>query len=285
MISAQAGRRTAVITGGTDGIGAATARALRDGGVDVVVLGRSQTKADRLLAEDRDRPGSLRAIVTDLALMANVVAAVSELRRSTNRIDLLLHAVGVLVAGTRHTTEGLELDFATSYLGRYLFLEEASRVGLLHPGTRLVNVAASAPRVPRLAQVEFGSLAAVEGRTGMRGHGQAQLANDLLTAVAPARYGITAVGYGPGAVDTSIRRDIPRLALAVLGPLYARTTRTPERAAADVVTAFDDPGLAPGTASFRNRSGGFPPSGYVTDPRRQQELMAVSEALVARALS
>lgn len=276
---------TAVVTGGTDGIGAATVRLLRERGADVIAVGRSRTKADALRAEETHRSagsGRLDVRIADLGLMTEVVHLVENL--TVPRVDLLVHAVGVLLTKAEHTTEGLEKDFAVSYLGRYLFLEQAHRRGLLTDRTRLVNLAASAPRVPRFAQVEFSSLAQVEARTGMRAHGQAQLANDLLTALAPDRYGITAVGYGPGAVDTSIRREVPVLARAVLRPLYAVATRRPEQAATDVLAAVTDPELPRGSATFRNRRGAFAPAAYVTDHQRQQDLLTVSAALVDRAL-
>lgn len=270
--------RVAVVTGGTDGIGAATARVLRSRGADVVVLGRSRDKADRL------RPVGIRPVVADLSLMTEVVAAVDQVQALAPRVDLLVHAVGVLLTRAEHTAEGLEKDFAVSYLSRYLFLEEAARRGMLHPGTRMVNIAASAPKVPRIARMEFSSLAEVEARVGLRGHGQAQLAADLLTAAAPGRYGMTAVGYGPGAVATNIRREVPAIARAVLGPLYALATRRPEEAAADVVAALTDPDIPPGSATFRTRRGPFPPDPFVTDTRRQQDLLTVSETLTTRAL-
>ncbi len=276
--------RVAVVTGGTDGIGAATARALRARGADVVVLGRSPEKADRLLAEIAPAagPGSLRAIVSDFAVLANVRSAVERLHQHVDRIDHLVHAVGVLITRAEYTAEGLEMDFAISYLSRFLFLEETFGRGLLHAGSRLVNIAASATRVPRFAQFEFSSIAEVESRTGMRAHGQAQLANDLLTAAAPARYGITAIGYGPGAVDTQIRREVPAIARAILTPFYARATRRPEQAADDILAALTDPDLPAGSATFRNRKGSFPSAAFVSDRQRQADLIAVSRALVAR---
>jgi NAD(P)-dependent dehydrogenase (short-subunit alcohol dehydrogenase family) len=277
---------TAVVTGGTDGIGAATVRLLRDRGADVVAIGRSRAKADALLAREAAgpaRPGTLEIRLADLGRMAEVAGTVEAL--GLERIDLLVHSVGVLVVRPEYTAEGLEKDFAVSYLARYLVLEQAHRTGLLTPRTRLVNLSASAPRVPRFARFEFPTADEVAARTGMRAHGQAQLANDLLTALAPARYGITAVGYGPGAVDTAIRREVPAVARAVLRPLYALATRRPEQAAADVVAALTDPGLPQGSATFRNRRGAFPPSPYVTDRRRQDDLLAVSDELVRRALA
>ncbi|RZU51179.1 dehydrogenase/reductase SDR family protein 13 [Krasilnikovia cinnamomea] len=276
---------TAVVTGGTDGIGAATVRLLRDRGADVIAIGRSAAKAEALRAQEaaagRDR-GRLDVRLADLGSMAAVVRAVAAL--DIERVDVVVQAVGVLLTRAEYTEEGLEKDFAISYLGRYLFLEEAHRTGLIGTQTRLVNLAASAPRIPRIAQVEFPSADEVAARTGMRAHGQAQLANDLLTALAPRRYGISAVGYGPGAVDTNIRREVPAIARALLRPFYALATRRPEEAAADVVAAATDQRVEPGTASFRNRRGAFPAPAYVTDERRQHELLGVSAELVRRAL-
>ena len=147
----------------------------------------------------------------------------------------------------------------------------------------MVNISASAPKVPRYAQMEFASLAEVSARTGMKSQDRRSVANDLLTAQAPARYGIAAVGYGPGAVDTSIRRELPATARAVMKPFYARHTRTPSDAAADILAALTDRTLAVGSASFRNRTGPFPTADYVANLSRQGDLLAVSEALLAKA--
>ena len=70
--------QTAVVTGGTDGIGAATALALRRRGAAVTVVGRSPTKADALLARSAAEPGpgSVRAVLADFASMATVAATV-----------------------------------------------------------------------------------------------------------------------------------------------------------------------------------------------------------------
>ncbi|MGL5817980.1 MAG: SDR family NAD(P)-dependent oxidoreductase [Phycicoccus sp.] len=277
--------RFAVVTGGTDGIGAATARQLAARGAQVVAIGRSEEKARALQDQVHgSRPaGSLRVLARDLSLMRTVEEVVAELASEGRSIDLLVHAVGVLSTRTSSTVEGVERGLAVSYLSRFAFLEDAARHGLLHERTRMVNIAASAPTVPRHARMEFRSVAEVEARTGMRGHGQSQLANDLLTAGAPRRHGITAVGYGPGAVDTSIRRDVPRPVRALMSPFFARRTRTASAAAADVVAALTDPAVAVGSASFRNRDGAFAAAEFVVDAARQDQLLAVSEVLLDRA--
>lgn len=277
--------RTVVVTGGTGGIGRATALRLRAAGADVVAIGRSAAKAADVQARATATPGpgSLRAVVADLSAMSTVEATVADLAESVQRIDLLVHTVGILIATEQHSAEGIELDFAVSYLSRFAFLEAASRAGLLHAGTRMINVAASAPRVPRYARMEFDTVEQVTGRVGMRGHGQAQLANDLLTAAAPDRYGITAIGYGPGSVDTDIRREVPAVIRAVMRPFFARSSRRPDAVAADLVDLLTDVSLPPGSATFADRRGIFPTPDFIADPRRQQALLTVSTALLDRA--
>lgn len=276
--------RNAVVTGGTDGIGAATALRLRQRGADVMIIGRSREKAEALVARAAalPAPGSLRAVVADVAEMAAVETVVDDLSRQLGSIDLLVHAVGILIPYTAHTTEGIEKDFAVSYLSRFVFLETAAQHQLLHPATRMINIAASAPKIPRVAQVEFADLNEVEARVGMRSHGQAQLANDLLTAQAPARYGITAIGYGPGAVRTNIRRELPTAVRVLLAPVFSLATRTPDQVAEQLVDLLSDPQLGDGTAHFFTRKGAFVVSGYVADAGRQRALLTSSTALVAK---
>jgi NAD(P)-dependent dehydrogenase (short-subunit alcohol dehydrogenase family) len=278
--------KSAVVTGGTDGIGAATALHLYRHGAHVTVIGRSAAKADALVsrAAATPGPGSLRAVVADFSRMATVEATVERTAREITGIDLLVHAVGILITRTEHTDEGIEKDFAVSYLSRFVFLEAAARHHLLHRRTRMINIAASAPKVPSYARMEFTDLAEVESRVGMRGHGQAQLANDLLTAQAPGRYGITAIGYGPGAVDTSIRREIPAVVRAVMKPFFAGVTRTPDQVAVQLAGILADPALPGGGPHFYTRKGRFPAADFIADPARQEDLLRVSTALARKAL-
>jgi hypothetical protein len=66
-------------------------------------------------------------------------------------------------------------------------------------------------------------------------------------------------------------------------PFYARRTRTPAEAAADIFSVFTDPSLESGAAYFRDRTGYFPVADHVADRNRQDDLLAVSEALLAKA--
>lgn len=277
----------AVVSGGTDGMGAATALLLAENGANVLIIGRSQDKADAMVARAAAAPGTgtLRAIVSDFASMKNVVAAVEEVAALTPTIDLLVHAVGILISRTEHTDEGIEKDFAVSYLSRFVFLETASARGLLRPSTRLLNIAASAPKVPRYQQQDFSDLDVVTSRVGLKSHGQAQLANELLTAQAAERYGVTAIGYGPGSVNTSIRREVPGWIQAAMRPFFARGAREPGEVARELVELLLDPELEAGQSYFANKTGRFPAAAYIADPAHQADVLAASLALTDQALS
>jgi NAD(P)-dependent dehydrogenase (short-subunit alcohol dehydrogenase family) len=277
--------RTVVVTGGTNGIGAATARLLRRQGARVVIVGRSAEKADQLVAEAAALalPGSMQAIVSDFSSMRAVRAAVDDLAAIAPSIDVLVHSVGVFLTQPEHTSEGVEKDLAVSYLSRYVFLEHAHHRGLLHPGTRLVNIAAAAPRLAKRARTEFGDLDVVSARTGFASHSQAQTANDLLTAQAGTRYGIAALGYGPGNTDTAILRELPWTTRALFFP-FTRNKRTPDQVAQHLLELLEDEHWSVASPGFAGKRGRFAPDPFVTDVDRQRDLLAVSQALADRAL-
>ena len=82
-------RRTIVITGASDGIGAAAARRLRRGGANVVVVGRSENKTAAVAAElDADH------FVADYSDLSQVRALADKIRSEYPRIDVLANNAG-----------------------------------------------------------------------------------------------------------------------------------------------------------------------------------------------
>lgn len=77
-----------MVTGGTDGIGAATALELAARGADVTIIGGSQTKADALLARAAPLPGSLQAITADFSLMSTAQRVAVQVAEELREIDL-----------------------------------------------------------------------------------------------------------------------------------------------------------------------------------------------------
>ena len=146
--------RVVLVTGATDGIGRATARALAAAGLNVMVHGRSQPKVDAALGELRaELPGAkLDGVSFDLGQPAQIRNAVGELLARTPVLHALVNNAGIFASEHVATGEGVELTFAVNCLGPFLLTE------LVMP--RLLRSATAAPsRV-----IDVASMAASRGK-------------------------------------------------------------------------------------------------------------------------
>ncbi|MEM6721237.1 MAG: SDR family NAD(P)-dependent oxidoreductase [Bacteroidota bacterium] len=273
-----------VITGGTDGMGAASAIEFCRLGANVHIIGRSEEKAIALSEKVKGYSGKLFYWISDFSLMKNVEKTVNDIASKIPHIDYIIHSVGILITNTQHTKEGLEKDFAVSYLSRFVFNELLHKNDKISSKTKILNIAASSPKVPSYAQMEFDNITEVTARVGMKSHGQAQLANDLYTELAAKRYSIVSIGYGPGSVDTSIRREIPKFFRAVMKPFFYFSTRKPEDVAQHFVEILSANNLKFGNSYFYNKMGQFEISDFITDKKRQSDLLHISKTLSQKAL-
>lgn len=265
--------QTALVTGATSGIGAQVAMELARRGFRVVGIGRSERKA----REIESSTANLAVLTGDLGSMreARRLAAEANGLGAPEGFGVLVHCAGTLKPTSAPTAEGIDANFATSFLGRFA-LTQALR---LAPGYRIVNVAAAETgSLPTFARFELRT--PVDIASGMRSHGQAQLANDLWTGDL-ARNGVAAYGYGPGSVDTEIRRELPSWVVTLVKPIFAVDTRIPRDAALDIVRLLLDESLP--HSGFAGRDGVFSHDPFVLDAPRQDALVALAAALVMQA--
>jgi len=89
--------KVALITGGTQGIGAATALALAERGADIAIVARHIDHGVRVKVEALGR----RCVVIgrDMALPENATACVQEAVRALGRVDVLVHSAGARAPG------------------------------------------------------------------------------------------------------------------------------------------------------------------------------------------
>ncbi|ORY31411.1 short-chain dehydrogenase [Naematelia encephala] len=139
--------RNIIVTGPTiTGVGYATANAIAEQGPAVLVLaGRSLSKLEEaqrnILGNTRD--AKIRLLQVDLSDMTSVRKAAAEVNGWNMPIDVLINNAAVMDTPYTLTSEGHELQFATNYLGHWLFTNTLLPRILQGRNKRIVNVSSS----------------------------------------------------------------------------------------------------------------------------------------------
>ncbi|MEU3273147.1 SDR family NAD(P)-dependent oxidoreductase [Saccharomonospora sp. NPDC006951] len=268
--------RTVVISGGTDGMGKATALARLAEGDRVTVVGSSEVKGRALIEEaGTERLTFLRA---DLSSVSEARRVVDEITARHDAVDALGLFANRINPKRRETPEGLEATFALYYVSRYV----------LSFGLRPLLDAASAPVVVNVAGVgkTAGGIVWDDPQLTRRyGRVKAQLqagrANDLLGVAFAKRANSKAsyVLYHPGFTRsgvTNLPNPVMRAMLAGLGRLFARPVAD---AVAPIVGWMEQPPSAPLSAIDRERT--LDLSLRTLDPQDAARLADYTEKLLA----
>ncbi|KAG2298905.1 hypothetical protein Bca52824_035377 [Brassica carinata] len=116
---------TAIITGGTSGIGAETARVLAKRGVRVVMAVRDMKKAEmvkeKIVIENPE--ADIVVLEIDLSSLSSVARFCSQFLSQDLPLNIIINNAGVFSPNLEFSEEKIELTFATNFLGHYLLTE------------------------------------------------------------------------------------------------------------------------------------------------------------------
>jgi NAD(P)-dependent dehydrogenase (short-subunit alcohol dehydrogenase family) len=242
MTSTADERRVVVVTGASDGIGAAAARMLARRGDEVVIIGRSPGKAHAVAAEI-----GAECHVADFADLHQVRDLARELRTRHSRVDVLLNNAGLISGAERTVTaDGHELTFQVNHLAPFL-LTMLLRDPLVAARGRVITTSSRAGAA-RDARVVPGDLDMAGSYDGLRAYKASKLANVLFTRELARRWGplgISAAAAHPGIVRSRWGRSGPPAVRLVVNSPFRLAMRSPERGADTLVwLATSVPGSA-----------------------------------------
>ncbi|MCV7076075.1 SDR family oxidoreductase [Mycobacterium szulgai] len=180
--------RTALVTGGSGGIGKACAGELCERGYDVVLVARREAPLRAAAAEI-----GARHIVADASDPAGFAAAISEL----TAVDLVVHAAGTL-GGTYARKQTFE-QWRTIMSANLdsCFVVTSAVLPKMPAGSRLVFISSSAAHEPMMARTAYSA-----SKAGMNAFARA-------LALEVDRDGISVHLVTPGPVETEMLQDVP----------------------------------------------------------------------------
>jgi 3-oxoacyl-[acyl-carrier protein] reductase len=193
--------KVALVTGGGNGIGAATCRAFAAAGARVAVLDRDAAAAEAVAAEIKGRNGAAAAHAIDVADRAAFTAVAASIAEAAGGIDILVNGAGTTVRRmiAEMSPEDWDRVIAVNLTGAFNGIQAVLPHMRSRGGGTIVNVASIAGQ-----RISFGGTAnysaSKAGLLGLTRHAAYELAPDHIrvNAVCP---GPTATGFG-GAVPT-----------------------------------------------------------------------------------
>jgi NAD(P)-dependent dehydrogenase (short-subunit alcohol dehydrogenase family) len=243
--------RTVLITGGTGGIGKATALGLAAMGARVAITGRDPERTTAAAREIRlAHRGEVMTFVADLSSQSEVRRLAEEVQLALPRIDVMINNAGGYWNTRRVTVDGLEHTFALNHLAPFLLTNLlVDRLKGSSPA-RVVTVASNAQA---LGRIDFDDLQGERSYSGARAYNQSKLANVVFTYELARRLwatGVTANALHPGVVNTSFGAADPAGVQRWLVPTLRPFMKSPARGAVTSIHLAAAPGLEEVTGKF-----------------------------------
>ncbi|MEZ4726990.1 MAG: SDR family oxidoreductase [Caldilineaceae bacterium] len=233
--------KVCIITGGTAGIGRATALALAKQDATVIGLGRSRARGEQARTEIAKESGNdkIEFVVVDLAVQADVRRAAAKLLAKYTNIHVLINNAAVMLSKREVTVDGIEKMFATNYLSHFLLTNLLLDRFKASAPARIVNVATLIPG----ARLDLDDLMLEKGKYSSFGALRpSKLALVLFTRELARRLagtGVTVNALHPGLVRTTMQDDSPWLMKMLMHLL----STMPEKGAATSVFLASAPGI------------------------------------------
>jgi NAD(P)-dependent dehydrogenase (short-subunit alcohol dehydrogenase family) len=237
--------KTALVTGGTGGIGRETALGLAKLGAAVTLVGRSHDRGTEAVEAIRCASGNpdVSLLTADLSSLDDVRSLAERFTARNERLDLLVNNAAGLYGERRETAEGWEATLATTHLSPALLTHLLLPMLRESAPARIVNVSSGAHR---WARVRWDDLQSRGGYRGLDVYARAKLLNLMWTQELARRVrgtGITVIAADPGTAWTEMSGGItPAMvpaALRAAWPLVRRLQRgrTAEAAARSSIVA------------------------------------------------
>lgn len=273
--------RTMLVTGGTNGIGLATATALASAGARVGVVGRDPDRGRAAVESITSAHGSeVRLFTADLSRQDDVRRLAREVEEAFGDLTVLVNNAGGYWAHRHLTADGLEWTFAVNHLAPYLLTRLLVPRLVANAPARVVTVSSGAQAMGR---IDLADPQSEHRYSGQRAYNASKLANVLFTYELARRLegtGVTANTLHPGVVRTSFGKQDAGRWMAALTGVVAPFMKSPEDGARTSVYLASASEVATATGAYYANAQPRRSSASSYDEGLAAELWRVSAELV-----
>ncbi len=237
--------KTCLITGSTSGIGKATALALAGAGYSLILTGRNSKKGTAIINsfKSKYKNQDFEFIGADLSSIKSVNQLSEIIKSKYKIIDILINNAGARFNEFHASEDGIELTFATNYLGHFLLTILLLDLIKKSPSGRIINVSSSAHGG---STADFTQVNNSIKYNRKKAYGDSKLANILFTYELAERLkdsGIDVNAINPGGVLTNLGRNNGYLAWSkhIVYHLLKKELQFPGKAAEGIFYLADSP--------------------------------------------
>jgi NAD(P)-dependent dehydrogenase (short-subunit alcohol dehydrogenase family) len=273
--------KVCLVTGGTNGIGKATALALAKLGATVIIVGRDAQKTSRVVEEIRAASGSntVDSLLADLSSPQEVRWLADKFKRKYTRLHVLLNNAGGFFMRRQIGGNGIEMTFALNHLASFLLTNLLLDTIKASAPARIINVSSNAHTS---GKIEFDNLQG-EREYGPRAYDNSKLANILFTMELARRLegtGVTVNALHPGFVATGFAKNNGKVIAALVSLITPLVARSPAKGAQTSVYLASSPTVEGITGEYFYDSHVIPAAPQATDRVVARKLWDVSAELV-----
>ena len=203
--------KSAIVTGGSRGIGAAIATVFAERGAAVVISGRDEGRLQTAVKDLEALGGRVVSVVADAASREDAERLVETAKEQLGRIDIVVNNAGMtrdaLVVRMKDADWDAVMD--VNLRGAFLLTRAAARGMMRQKSGRIINIASAAGAMGNAGQANYS--AAKAGLIGLTKATARELAhwNILVNAVAPGLIETDMIADLPGAARDALLGQVP----------------------------------------------------------------------------
>jgi NAD(P)-dependent dehydrogenase (short-subunit alcohol dehydrogenase family) len=205
--------KVCLVTGGSSGVGKATAVGLAALGATVVIVSHDRRRGEQAVEDIRRRSGNLNveAIYADLSTQASVRELAAEVQRRYRALHVLSQNAAILTWKREVTPDGNERIFAVNFLSHFTLTSLLLNLLRKSVPSRILTVSGGPAPISR-GSIHFDDIGLQEGFSPLRATLQAAFAKVVFTLELARRLegtGVSAFTFSPGLVRSNLAQSLP----------------------------------------------------------------------------